>query len=600
MKGNKKTSGSNANGRRNNSSSGSKGYRTTNRRNNRGPKFSSTDSFEEIRDKATNDVSWYSKSPELLRDWASYPFSFSLGLPINLQNPILELASSNADKHVVPGFTIQWLTPSIGYSVDAKSAVNIAAQSIYTDIRQRQSGGKNYDPVDLMLYLMAMSSVYSAINWLQRVYAIATGSFSQQDRYLPYAILAAEGIDAGSIQASPSRFRGALNLIINKVASFPVPNNISVFPRQAFLYQNVYAEGDSPKDQMYMYSPYAFYKYALDANNAGSLVPVMTPSAIKALTLNKPSNISQDWTYATGDDLIQFVNDLVDAMFYEGDIGTMGGDILRAYGTNVIKMVPLEENYRITPVFDIVVLEQMANATVLSTEDRNPGTLEYEAVVVQNAITQVNDNLPESPYLVSSNQFQLIYGDSAGNSDAHAEAHAYSQRSIQENKFLTTSTKFTDAGLIMENSRLMLGLASWTKDPDKSIAVVQLYSGTEVVVAQRYYRYDISSPSGRLFLASSPTSYVELVQTPDSLAYASFNPVELVRSLGTREAFRFCSPIHFLVMRTTGTGTYQFAEGLLNQDIDNYTLLHNGDIQNLHEVALLSLFNVPVQGKIGD
>lgn len=550
-------------------------HKKGNKRGNGNVKPRDTKDFDRECTKGSNNPSWYATNPAILRDYASYPFAWSVGTKTDLNNPIFNTASNHyLSQFVVPGFTIQYTAPSVGLSKDTTSPINIAAQQLYTEVRGANSGAKNYDPVDLMLYYMAMSSVYSAINWLQRIYGIATTTFSQENRYMPDSLLRAEGIDAQSVRDNIANFRGAINILIQKVASFPVPSTLTMFVRQAFMYKDVYHEGDSMKDQIYFYSPHSFYKYQLDENNAGMLGLVVRPYFTTGAV-------------QTAQDVINMVQGMVDALFFEEDIGIMGGDTLKAFGQNVIKMVPLDENYNITPLFDIGVLEQMANATVLSA----PGDVldPQSLVAIHTEIRQVNDNLPGSPYLTCNNlaRFQFTAGD-----EHHKIAHTTALQTLKESKFLTTTTKFTDPGLVIENSRLMLGMADFNS-PEIGVADINLYSGTEIVVLQAYYHFHISAIGQNELTAAWSQFVTTYPYTTEEWDAALWNPRRILNMLSTREFFRFCSPIHFIPHRggTAGEELY-FLDNHLNQDVDNYTLLHNGDLDHLHQVAILNLLNV--------
>lgn len=532
---------------------------------------------ERVPDYSKNDASWYGADSAILRDYASYPFSFATGTPIKMNDTVAQLIGPNADEMVIPGITIQWLQPSIGFTTQPSDPVNVAMNSLYSAIRSVNSGAKNYDAPDQFMYCVAVASIYSYINWMQRIYGIATTLYSQGNRYMPEKILNAEYIDYTSIRDNVSNFRGAINMMINKVASFAVPSTLSLFKRMAFLYQGLYSEGSSIKDQLYMYSPFAFYKFQLDTKGKGMLNPVNTPATMAAVNAK----------LATAQELVEYGNDLIDALFSDEDVQIMGGDILKAYGiNNLITLSALPEVYPIVPVFSIEVLEQMANADVI--HDNLTAYNEGGRLMLDSQVTQVVGDLPTSPYLKCNNLLTFT-----GNDNSVGTMYAIGYASLAQNKFLTTTTDKTDPALVIVNSRLMCTIRNYSRVGVNCSFTVD--SGTEIAWAQCYVTLKPTT-SGALDLERYWTAYFTpfKVDASDSVDTS----VKKLRALSVRNFFKFNSPIMEYAYRDGSTSpAVNIANGYLNQAIDNATLLHSGDIQNLHQVAILNLLHVPAISK---
>lgn len=531
---------------------------------------------KKLTSKGSNDPQWYSTDASILRDFASYPFSFATGTPIKLDDPVKELIGIHGDEMVVPGISIQWLVPSIGYTQTPSDPANIAMNSLYSAVRSATSGRKNYDAPDQFLYCLAVASIYSYINWLQRIYGIVTTLYSQGNRYLPQALLEAEGIDYGNLADNVSNFRGSINVMINKVASFAVPSNLNYFRRMAFVYQNVYTEGTSIKDQIYMYSPAAFYVFGLDATGAGQLLTSQAPN-VAAIRANRLASMN---------DLLDYGNALIDAIFADEDIQIIGGDILRAYGNEgLIKLQSLPEVYPMTPIFSIEVLEQMANATVLNhgftpEDGANSGYI--------TNVTQKITDLPTSPYLQCENRlFHNVV-----NPTATQRMEAIVRTGLAQSKFLTTTTDKTGPDLVIVNSRLMIGGTNISRDG--GTVSVNLWSGTEFVWAQCYVSLHPDVSTGVLSMNREWTSFADAINVGADNPDLVDELVHTLRALSVRNYFKFNSPINQYTWKEGSTaGSVNISNGYLNQAIDNATLLHNSDIQNLHQVALLNLFHVP-------
>lgn len=149
--------------------------------------------------KAINDISWYAKTPQLLRDAASLSFNNALGAVVqefntqyNVSGEVNVTLASTINR--LPGIIRFRYAPVPGVANDYTSPVNLAAQNQYTFIRHANSGAKNYDAPDLMLYFMAINSIYNMINLGKRAYGLAM-TYDQRNYYLPKGIVEAAGFD---------------------------------------------------------------------------------------------------------------------------------------------------------------------------------------------------------------------------------------------------------------------------------------------------------------------------------------------------------------------------------------------------------------------
>lgn len=314
--------------------------------------------------KGSNDPAWYSTDPSLLRDAASIPFSWSVGTPIamNYAYPSGTAAEQEFtdDNLVIPGLCVLDLIPTVGYAEDQSSPINVASTALYSFVRHANSGHANYDSPDLMVYCIAMANVYAYINFLQRIYGCGL-MYDQRNRYLPEALVAAQDVNFDDLVGNLAQMRYGINMIIAKAASLAVPSSITYFNRQAFIYANIYCEGTSTKDQMYMYNPFGFLVF-----NEYEVV-----GGASGLTFKKFADPTTKYRVS---DLIKFGNQMLQPILDSEDLNIMSGDILKAYGDGgIIKLAPLGLDYNLLPTFNIGVLEQMHNATITHISVKLPG-----------------------------------------------------------------------------------------------------------------------------------------------------------------------------------------------------------------------------------
>lgn len=478
----------------------------------------------------SNDPAWYSQSQELLRDSSSIPFSWPVGTPMRVN------AKMGLD--TVPGVCAIHLVPTVGTSLNNNSPINVAASAIYSWVRHANSGHSNYDAPDLMMYLLAMSNIYSFVVWMQRIYGYVT-LYDQRNRYLGRGIAAADGVDFDDIRNNLANYRYFLNAYVNKVASLAVPATMPIFSRLAFLFSNIYSEGPSVKDQIYMYRPdlLAWYKFGLDADTgAGKLTRTAMPVS---------------GTYATFSEIVAYANDLFNAIWDQEDFGIMSGDILKAYDGNVIKLAPIPEVMNFTPIYDALVLHQMKNAKLNGT-------------IAVGPISQ-NNGLISHTVLIDPN--------------ASAINKAITLNYLNAGKIL--STDFDDPGpdVVIESTRLMAAYDAYS-------GVVQ--TGTEIARLAIYWYYDdngVLNSKGDTIL-----SHQFFTATGGDGAY--LKDLLICRQIFANFKYHPESVVYGVTSSNSVDVCYR------DWDIDNYAVLDNETLIKMHETALLSLFAVPAIAKI--
>jgi len=187
----------------------------------------------------TNDWRWYATNAQLVKDTASYPFTYALGTRLQL-GPY----GADANKLSIPGVCSLAFVPTVGWSDNPNSPINVASRAIYSDVRHTNSGAVNYDPVDLMIYLISMDSCYMVLDFMKRVYGCMRG-VSPVNRYYPKAIIEAMGVDYDSINKNLDDFRAAINTYAQKLKALVVPNGMSYMAKHQWMVSGLYKDHDT-------------------------------------------------------------------------------------------------------------------------------------------------------------------------------------------------------------------------------------------------------------------------------------------------------------------------------------------------------------------
>lgn len=517
-----------------------------------------SDSRSIARKSQTNDPEWYNNVPNLLGDVASIVFSNSSGIPYSLNNVSC----------MEPGIMTYSVVPTIGDSGDPNSAINIAAYNLYSYVRHANSGSVNYDSPDLMLYAIAIAQIYSYINYCMRVYGVIN-LYSHANRYLPKALVTAMGWDYDNIISSLPNFRAGLNVLIHKAASLACPATITYFRRLAFLFSGIYAEGESVKSQLYLYNPIGFMQYNDAFNEQGGGMSI----------LMLPPNM-------TTQEMIDYGNRLLDPIISSESMNIMSGDILKAYGDNILKLMPLDESYVVLPITDLNVLEQMSNSDVLLS-DATETSSHYVFQIVQNIGT--------------TNQRPHLYAEARISEKTNVPLTTASHII---NTILTNPT----AGDVIERTRGMITTQKlWEfpsappSDPTK-YANCRILSGSDIIVSCNMWSYDaVTRQLIRQNVAQSSNSYYTTAaakaiwETSAPAVQTSYTFLqEYIRIHCMLESFKFHPKVFYFTSDVDGNLTLynQFA-----MDLDNYATIDNNKVLQLNEDALLSLFDVPSIGR---
>lgn len=505
-----------------------------------------------------NDVSWYAKNEKMLRDAAS----FSYNRPLGAQLPWNELFTGSTaaggttlnftdSSDTIPGIMVYDTMICPGLSLDQNSPINLAAQNIYSYVRYMNSGAKNYDAPDLMMYLLVMDSAYALFNSLKRVYGVVQ-SFSQRNWYIPKGYSEAFGIDLEDVRMNLSDFRLFLNTMAAQLTSFCVPAVFPIFVRHSWLYSNIYKDSDNEKSQLYIINPVSFYRYNETAG-AGRLEQLQ-------------------WFTGTGkrtaSNVMGFAQAMVNWLIYSEDVGIMSGDILKAYGQDkLFKITGVDPDYQVVPVYNEEVLNQIHNATILG--------IPYTAFAYPNnnsfAITQDVDTNA------------LIYNPSWG------------ATSIDRNGvFVNMPWDEVTPANTMVGTRLS---ASTRVENNK-----QYFQsvGSDFVAGARYIKAQYDSNHTLSYVSKNFTTQMILARQPNNEWQEVITGVQTLADIMCNLSNFDWHPLVFVwVGTTTGAGASQaftlVLSGVLG-DVSNYTFIHNSDLEQMHLTALMSEFNIPQLG----
>lgn len=501
-----------------------------------------------------NDPSWYLVNGQLAKDVANFSFNNALGDAISIHpGRVYDMSTTLAtNTYRLPGIASVLVGPSVGPSLNETSPINVAAKNIYSFVRHANSGHANYDPADLMIYLLAVDSVQSYWSWMVRVYGVAQ-TFSQRNRYIGDALLRSMGVDPADIRANICELRAFINQYAIKASVLAVPNTMSYYLRHAWMYQNVYTDEDNPKAQLFMFNPAYLYSYSLNAQAVGELRP--TP----IVCMDGQGSFSANLANHTLTSIQNMGNGFINAMLAQEDVGIMSGDILKAYGSDKLyRFNQIAEEYAIAPVFSEEVLGQFHNLNLVGrypcVRDTEGWKVDYAAALtISQSVGVGAGNLEFKPAFagcLDTGYTQII--DSWKDTVTPEDALVFSR--------LKTWTNPNGGAVKFNNASYTTTYAAELSSSGSEIAfdVALLYYSSTGVLVQTNVKRNIDAG------------------TPDTINS---------QVTAVREKFNEF-PIY---MDFSHSGALSTIYG----EMSNYATINETELSAMHNAALLSMFGVP-------
>lgn len=574
------------------------------------------------------------RNPALLSAVATYPFSYVAGLPTDMYNPRdIEstlpfdraiMSEANNNKLITPGVCVCYVRPSLPVTDSSTSAVNVAFLQEYTFLRHTISASLPYEAADVALYYLAGAEVYSLINFLTRVYACAY-MYTPQNRYTPEALIRVQGVDPSSVINNMAQCRASLNLLIERAAALPIPAKIPYIADRYSKFSDIYTEGTSIKDQLYMYSPEGFWIFGDTigtGNKPGLKYEKKVGASIPQLSFQSWCNLGME---------------MLNGLFNSQTTGIIGANVRRAYGdNNLMLLAVVPEFITIAPTFNIGVLEQMANSDILDdymrmTNDES-GTYNLDTRWnVEQEIYNPGDPAfwikfkPTLRMPRNGDQFRSRTSSEVakfGNSGLIKDLPTYqgiasSMLSATMSHVLTTSTSETSPELVVESSRQMIVYNPLRNGEDDTYQEFGLVTQSSVIVDCILYTFDsklslvtsdhrVELPKynqlnnmygfrirNMMLLADNSQFSTADAHLVSGTGWKSMNTtVAFWDSL--RDTFEF-APKQFLVAGSIQSNGSFLMYTVIRQarDLDNFTILDATGLTKIHEVATLELFSIP-------
>lgn len=513
---------------------------------------------------ARNDISWYSKYPNLLLAAGSFPYPYRPGMSIKLgQLNTGETYGVKQLSTVIPGvLTLDWM-PSIGYSQSATDPASILAKEMYARVREKYSGSLEADAPDFVVYVMALDSIFSYLAWLKRLYRVMN-AWTPENYVLPDVVLAAMNLsdaDIQSLRQNRTRLWQCINELILMSRKFTCPAVMDIFNRHYWMSDNVYTDDATINSQFYLFNLKAVYQYAPQNMPSGD-----PASGLKAVLMPTWSNSSS--TALTVDALYQFGRGLIDSLVEWDDAYTINGYLLRAYeGTPNFIVDELPQDQPFNPVYEPEVLAQIENSRVVPMGDRIGDLSSFN--VSQNVVT--NAVLSNPSYTVESE-----------------DANVFTAQSWNIPPVLSVRSMTPTVADSTVSSRLQSAVKSVTS-PSTGKWTVTVTAGTEIPLCWRL-TYQVGGRNSSIYSANAVNQIPVFMNSDSATATSIWNVVNSIFSALWVEQFDW-HPFIFLSLVNNTTLAKGATQVRVVGDTHNVTTITVDDLSNLHKICIYSELN---------
>lgn len=332
---------------------------------------------------SSSNSSWTS---QLAYDVTQFPFAGALGNKLQVldSGSVVSGESWDIPDYVIPGIMAFGVHPSIGWSDQPNSPINLAAQNIYAFVTHANSRNASYEAPDLMTYFLGVTELYKMWQYGARLYGVMR-NYSALNKYTPEVLIKAMGFNPAGIDIC--KLRGQLNLLSSKISSLVLPAVLPGLTSEMNLFSQVYVDSENSRAQMYVFYPSHYWLYTdAYASTGAGLVQTETPAATYQL-----------WNY---EEYLTALNQMADNILASKFMGVMAADIIKAFGDKIYTCPTIPEEYVVYPTYADDFLETINNLCVLPTPGIRTVDWDNYATISSGSVFQVIPSaVDQAPYL---------------------------------------------------------------------------------------------------------------------------------------------------------------------------------------------------------
>lgn len=515
------------------------------------------DKFEKDRNKPNaNDITWYSKNPELLKSASSFPFNSVLGEQVY-------------SSYSVPGIMVLPWCPNLGPDT---IAVNQSFNSMYSFVVHANSRNYSYNAPDLGILTMAGAQVFSILGAMIRGYGVFK-YYQERNMYVPDIISSSMGFTPSSLRTQLSQMWFDLNNLIDQTKQIWIPDVLPVVDRWFWLNTNLFTDAEGVMSQIYLFVQDRYFMYSeTGSEHGGMLGAIKKDGTIYNPTGSTPDKISDVFNPAynnyTWNQWVTVAQSMINALISSEDRGIIYGDLLNAYGAERIKSLPqIDSNFTIMPTYNAEVQTQVENYLPLDLTIDAFGQTQTNASIITCWHPQFYKNGAEVTTSYAGIQSMILN---------------FHTPNYPTNEAVVVATRMSAFGV---QATQVSAINPANGSHSSKSGYIPLAVGTEVPHGPRYIQCGGYTSSGLVWGTKNVDMFLSTMSDNPNLFKDYF------RNMGNIMAFDW-HPFFYEVTGDLPTSSYTTAVATYG-DWDNYTKLNYNEIAKLHRVCAFSEFGVP-------
>ena len=484
-----------------------------------------------------NDPAWYNLNKQLVTDAASLSYHTPLSTVVTVSTLATSTSAPRASAvclkvQLSPGIGGYDLASGVSANSIYNSSVRVAAQNLYAWVRHANSGASNYEASDLMMYLLAMDSAYAIYAWGRSIYRMANSATSYNFTWLE-DIASGCAIDLSDFRSNLANMRTFLNLCATRLNALSVPKSFPYFNRHVWMFSNIFKDSDVDRCSYYVFYP----------NARGVYNPTQARINYYAL----PTNLNFQ-------KFVGMMNEIINVLMSDEDIGIISGDIRKAYGSGnlfTIENTPVDDY--VEPCYSEEVLTQISGATLCG--ELAEGT--YDICQTYNG------------YI-----YQGTYVDGATSIPAINQLYP------------VLTTRGTS---LFQHSGWIVNMYKNDPTPDDNMVATRLMAQTAAVtLSQTNYRL-VSMAGSEFIVSATIVGYVDY-NNRSSVTVTDFAEYNQTISTWLPQLDWFPQFVYNVNTASANEFIYYVS------DLSNYAVIQSEQLRNMHNVALMSLYAIPSSG----